>query len=121
QSEVKKDGTFHPALHPSRRFFRPTGAAATGSISDYFSGEATTEVGLKTGPLRDIWVTVAPNVTPVQDQMARADKGFEKCVEAGPGTPPQCKDLNALMRAAQSNPSIQPRVAGEIEGRHLKT
>src|SRR6201999_1741823 len=118
--EVKQDGKFVTDLRTSRRFFRPTGAAATGKISDYFSGEATTEVGLKTGPLRDIWGTVAPNVTPVQDQLARADKGFQKCVEAGPGTPPQCKDLNALMVAAQSNPAIQPRVTGEIETLQLK-
>jgi cytochrome c-type biogenesis protein CcmF len=118
--EVQQNGKFLTDLRTNRQFFRATGAAATGEISDYFSGEATTEVGLKTGPLQDIWVTVAPNVTPVQDQMARADKGFEKCVEAGPGTPPQCKDLNALMRAAQANPSIQPRVAGEIEALQLK-
>jgi cytochrome c-type biogenesis protein CcmF len=118
--EVRKGGKFVADLRTSRRFFRATGAASTGQISDYFSGEATTEVGLKTGPLRDIWVTVAPNVTPVQDQLARADKGFKKCVEAAPGTPPQCKDLNALMLAAQANPSIQPRVAGEIESLQLK-
>ncbi len=118
--EVTQGGKFIADLRTSRRFFRATGAAATGQISDYFSGEATTEVGLKTGPLRDIWVTVAPNVTPVQDQMARADKGFKKCVDAGPGTPPQCKDLNALMRAAQANPSIQPRVSAEIEALQLK-
>src|ERR1700744_6226475 len=118
--EVQQNGKFLTDLRTNRQFFRATGAAATGKISDYFSGEATTEVGLKTGPLRDIWVTVAPNVTPVQDQMARADKGFEKCVEAGPGTPPQCKDLNALMRAAQANPAIQPRVSGEIEALQLK-
>jgi cytochrome c-type biogenesis protein CcmF len=113
--EVKKDGKFIALLRTSRRFFRPTGAAATGEISDYFGGEATTEVGLKTGPLRDIWVTVAPNVTPVQDQLARADKGFTKCVEAGPGTPPQCKDLNALMRAAQANPELRATALGQIE------
>jgi cytochrome c-type biogenesis protein CcmF len=113
--EVKQDGKFIALLKTSRRFFRPTGAAATGSISDYFSGEATTEVGLKTGPVRDIWVTVAPNVQDVQHQLGLADKGFEKCVEAGPGTPPQCKDLNALMRAAAANPALQPKALGEVE------
>ncbi len=118
--EVKQGGKFIADLDTSRRFFRPTGAAATGSISDYFGGNATSEVGLKTGPIRDIWVTVAPNVTPVQDQLARADKGFKKCVEAGPGTPPQCKDLNELMRASQGNPAREAKALADIEALQLK-
>jgi cytochrome c-type biogenesis protein CcmF len=118
--EVKQDGKPITTLKTSRRFFRPTGGAANGTISDYFSGNATTEVGLKTTPIRDIWVTVAPNVTPVQDQLARADKGFTKCVEAGPGTPPQCKDLNSLMRAAQANPALRATALGQIEALQLK-
>jgi cytochrome c-type biogenesis protein CcmF len=118
--EVKQDGKPITTLKTSRRFFRPTGGASNGTISDYFSGNATTEVGLKTTPIRDIWVTVAPNVTPVQDQLARADKGFTKCVEAGPGTPPQCKSLNALMRAAQANPALRATALGQIEALQLK-
>jgi cytochrome c-type biogenesis protein CcmF len=117
--EVKQGGKFLTMLRTSRRFFRPTGAAATGQISDYFGGEATTEVGLKTGPIRDIWVTVAPNVQSVQHQLAEADKGFKTCVEAGPGTPPQCKDLSALMRAAQANPALAPRALQQIESLQL--
>jgi cytochrome c-type biogenesis protein CcmF len=113
--EVKQDGKFLAMLRTSRRFFRPTGADATGQISDYFGGEATTEVGLKTGPVRDIWVTVAPNVQGVQHQLALADKGFTKCVEAGPGTPPQCKQLSALMRAAAANPSLRLKALAQIE------
>jgi cytochrome c-type biogenesis protein CcmF len=120
---VKEDGKYLTTLETSRRFFRPTGAAAsggiTGGISDYFGGgEATTEVGLKTGLLRDIWVTVAPNVSGIQHQLALADKGFATCVKAGPGTPPQCKDLNALMRAAAANPSLQSSALNQIE--HLQ-
>jgi cytochrome c-type biogenesis protein CcmF len=122
--EVKKDGKFIADLKTSRRFFRPTGAAAsggiTGAISDYFQGEATTEVGLKTGPTRDIWVTVAPNTQGIQHQLGKADAGFKKCVEAGPGTPPQCKDLNAMMFAAQQNPSLQPEALASIEALQLK-
>jgi cytochrome c-type biogenesis protein CcmF len=112
---VRQDGKYLTTLHTSRRFFRPTGAAATGRISDYFDGEATSEVGLKTGPLRDIWVTVAPNVQGIQHRLGLADKGFEQCVAAGPGTPPQCKDLNALMRAAQANPRLRAQALGQIE------
>src|SRR5882757_9437957 len=116
--EVRQDGKYLTPLETSRRFFRPTGAAATGLISDYFQGEATSEVGLQTGLLRDIWVTVAPNVQTIQHQLGLADKGFEKCVAAGPGTPPQCKDINAMMRAAQANPKLAPEALQTIE--HLQ-
>ena len=63
-------------------------------------------------------MTVAPNVQKIQHQLGLADKGFEKCVAAGPGTPAQCKDLNALMRAAQANPALQPKALETIE--HLQ-
>jgi cytochrome c-type biogenesis protein CcmF len=116
---VAEDGHHLTTLETSRRFFRPTGAAATGLISDYFQGEATSEVGLKTGLAHDIWVTVAPNVQRIQHQLALADKGFKTCVAAGPGTPPQCKDLNALMRAAQANPKLQANALGQIESLQL--
>ncbi|MDX6655169.1 MAG: cytochrome c-type biosis protein CcmF [Solirubrobacterales bacterium] len=115
---VSQDGKYLTTLETSRRFFRPTGAAATGLISDYFQGEATSEVGLQTGLIRDIWVTVAPNVQTIQHQLALADKGFKTCVAAGPGTPPQCKDINAMMRAAQANPKLAPKALETIE--HLQ-
>ncbi len=117
--EVKEDGKFLTMLRTSRRFFRPTGAAATGGLADYFAGEATTEVGLKTGPVRDIWVTVAPNVQTVQHQLAVAEKGLKTCIKAGPGTPPQCKQLGALMRAAAANPKLRPAALAQIENLQL--
>jgi cytochrome c-type biogenesis protein CcmF len=117
--EVREDGKYVTTLETSRRFFRPTGAAATGGLADYFSGEATSEVGLKTGPVRDIWVTVAPNVQTVQHQLAVAEKGLKTCIEAGPGTPSQCKELSALMRAAAAKPSLQPKALEQIENLQL--
>jgi cytochrome c-type biogenesis protein CcmF len=117
--EVKEDGKYLTTLETSRRFFRPTGAAATGGLGDYFSGEATSEVGLKTGLARDIWVTVAPNVQQVQHQLAVAEKGLKTCLRAGPGTPEQCKQLQALMFAARENPALQPQALQQIENLQL--
>jgi cytochrome c-type biogenesis protein CcmF len=117
--EVKEDGKYLTTLETSRRFFRPTGAAATGGLADYFSGEATSEVGLKTGLVRDIWVTVAPNVQQVQHQLAVAERGLKTCIEAGPGTPEQCKQLSALMRAAAAEPRLQPQALAQIESLQL--
>ena len=39
---------------------------------------------------------------------ASADKGFEACIGGAPGSPPECKAVAGLMRAAAANPSLQP-------------
>jgi cytochrome c-type biogenesis protein CcmF len=110
---VAKDGNLVARLDPSRRFFRPTGQQ-TGTISSYYEGEATSEVGLKAGLLHDIWTAVEPNITTVQHQSALADKGFERCIQAGPGTPLQCKQLAVLMGAAAKNPALVPQATEQI-------
>ena len=46
--------------------------------------------------------------------MRLADKGFRACVQGAPGTPPQCKALGALMRAAAANPSLRPQAFAQI-------
>ena len=79
-------------LRPSRQFFRPTGQE-TGTISTYFAGEATSEVGLRAGLGHDLWIAEQPNVAGVQRGVRLADKGFTACVRGAPGTPPQCKVL----------------------------
>ncbi|MGH2939372.1 MAG: heme lyase CcmF/NrfE family subunit [Solirubrobacterales bacterium] len=117
--EVKENGKHLTTLETSRRFFRPTGAAATGGLADYFSGEATSEVGLKTGLTHDVWVTVAPNVQTVQHQLGVAEKGLETCLKAGPGTPEQCKQLQALMFAARANPALRPQALEQISNLQL--
>jgi cytochrome c-type biogenesis protein CcmF len=116
---VAENGKYLTTLRTSRRFFRPTGAASNGGLADYFSGEATTEVGLKTGPLRDIWVTVAPNVQQVQHQLSIAEKGLRSCLRAGPGTPEQCKQLAGLMQAAAARPALRPQALKQIESLQL--
>jgi cytochrome c-type biogenesis protein CcmF len=108
---VKEGGKIIARLDPSRRFFRPTGQS-TGTISSYFEGEATSEVALKAGLTHDLWTAVEPDITKVQDQTAAADKGLKRCVEGGPGTPIQCKQLAVLMQGAAQNPSLR---AGALE------
>jgi cytochrome c-type biogenesis protein CcmF len=99
---VEEDDEVVGHLRPNRRFFRPTGQEA-GMISSYFSGEATSEVGLRPGPFSDLWVAPEPDLSAVQRRVKAADKGFEACVQGAPGTPEQCKALGALMRAALGN------------------
>jgi cytochrome c-type biogenesis protein CcmF len=110
---VEEDGEFVGTLRPSRQFHRPTGRE-TGTISEFFAGEATSEVGLRAGLLSDLWVAEEPDMSAVQRRARAADQGFEACVEAAPGTPEQCKDLRALMQAAAADPSLRAQALGQI-------
>ena len=44
----------------------------------------------------------------MQRHARAADEGFEACVGGGPGTPPQCRAVSQLMRAAAANPRLRP-------------
>jgi cytochrome c-type biogenesis protein CcmF len=110
---VEEGGKFVTYMHPSQRFFRPTGQE-TGTIGSFFAGEATSEVGLRPGAGSDLWIAVRPGIAAVQRRVRDADKGFQACVEGGPGTPPQCKALGALMRAAAADPRLRARALEQI-------
>jgi cytochrome c-type biogenesis protein CcmF len=110
---VEEDGKILATLRPSRRFFRPTGGGA-GTISSFFAGEATSEVGLEAGPFEDLWTAAQPDVASVQRRARKADQGFRACLSGAPGTPPQCKAIGALMRAAATNPSLRARALAQL-------
>jgi cytochrome c-type biogenesis protein CcmF len=109
---VEQDGRRF-ALHPSKRFFRPTGVE-TGTIGSFFDGEATSEVGLKAGARSDLWTAVQPDLTAVRRRVRAADRGFRACVSGAPGTPAQCRAVSRLMRAAAANPRLRPFAVAQI-------
>ncbi|HXV06361.1 MAG TPA: cytochrome c-type biogenesis CcmF C-terminal domain-containing protein [Solirubrobacterales bacterium] len=107
-------------LHPTRRFYRPTGAPAAG-IAGYFGGESDSEIGLRAGAAEDFWTAEQPGISGVQRHARAADAGFRACVEGGPGTPPQCKAVGMLMRAAQASPTLLATALTKIEALQLAT
>jgi cytochrome c-type biogenesis protein CcmF len=109
-----EQGSKRIILHPSRRFFRPTGVE-TGTIGSFFDGEATSEVGLKAGAGSDLWTAVQPEISAVRRRVRAADQGFRACVSAAPGTPPQCRAVSRLMRAAAANPRLRPVAIAQID------
>jgi cytochrome c-type biogenesis protein CcmF len=111
--KVEEGGKVIDYLRPSQRFFKPTGQPV-GMISSFFAGEATSEVGLRTGLGADLWIAERPNITAVQRRVRDADKGFAACVKGVPGTPPQCKALGALMRASAANPALRAQALGQV-------
>ena len=66
------------------------------------------------GSASDFWTAVQPDITGVQRRVRAADKGFKACVSGAPGTPPQCKAVAAMMRAAAANPSLRPAALAQI-------
>jgi len=117
---VEKDGKAF-TLHPTRRFYRPTGTAGGGSIAAYFAGESDSQIGLQAGLRRDFWTAIQPTISGVQRGAKAADAGFKACIGGAPGTPPQCKAVGRLMRAAAVNPRLRPLALRQIEGLQLAT
>jgi cytochrome c-type biogenesis protein CcmF len=111
---VERDGERVATLRPSRRYFRPTGSEV-GTIGGFFAGEATSEVGLKAGFGSDLWTAVQPDIVAVRQRARAADRGFRACVGGAPGTPPQCRQVSRLMRAAAVEPRLQPIALAQIE------
>ncbi|MGH2918036.1 MAG: heme lyase CcmF/NrfE family subunit, partial [Solirubrobacteraceae bacterium] len=59
--EVRKDGKKVTTVRPERGFY-PSLDDTLGPIGRYFSGEATSEIGLKAGVRRDLWAAMTPNI-----------------------------------------------------------
>ncbi|HEU5252173.1 MAG TPA: cytochrome c-type biogenesis CcmF C-terminal domain-containing protein [Solirubrobacterales bacterium] len=110
---IEEGGEVVGYVRPSRRFFRPTGQES-GTISSFFAGEATSEVGLRAGPWHDLWIAEQPNIAEVQRGVRDADRGFEACIQGAPGSPPECKALGLQMRAAVGNPGREARALRQI-------
>jgi cytochrome c-type biogenesis protein CcmF len=111
---VEEDGKRVATLSPSRRYHRPTGQEG-GTLSSFFEGEATSEVGLKAGAGEDLWSAMQPGIAAVQRRVRNADRGFKACLRAAPGSPPGCGALAAMMRAAALDPELAPRASAQIQ------
>jgi cytochrome c-type biogenesis protein CcmF len=108
-------------VHPTRRFYRPTGGEGGGGISNYFAGESDSEIGLLAGLFTDFWTANQPNITGLQRHARAADEGFSKCVRGGPGVPSQCRAIGAAMQAALADPRLRPQALARIEQLQLET
>jgi cytochrome c-type biogenesis protein CcmF len=69
----KGDQTF--TLRPSRNYYS-TSDPSTGAISRFFEGEATSEVDVRWGLRRDVWLAVRPDLVSLEEPIARADRKF---------------------------------------------
>jgi cytochrome c-type biogenesis protein CcmF len=62
-------------LHPSRNYYATTDPSK-GPISRFFEGDANSEVAIRWGLRRDLWLAVRPDLTSFNEAIARADRKF---------------------------------------------
>jgi cytochrome c-type biogenesis protein CcmF len=74
---VSKDGKPVTTLRPSRNYFPSPAPFAFGPIGRYFEGEATSEVGLRAGGLKDLWAAMTPDLSAMQKVIDEGDRKFE--------------------------------------------
>ena len=60
----------------TKRSFFPTNDPNLGPVSRYFEGNATSEVALRAGAWRDVWVVVAPDTGRLRPRIEQADAGY---------------------------------------------
>jgi cytochrome c-type biogenesis protein CcmF len=86
--DVRRDGTRVARLTPSREFFPSMAVVAYGPVGRFFEGEATSEVGLKAGLLRDLWTAMTPDIDSLKPVIDEGDKVFTRFAN-DPKTTPQ--------------------------------
>jgi cytochrome c-type biogenesis protein CcmF len=77
---VEKQGRQFATLEPTRRYYQRT--SGTRTISGYFEGEATSEVGLRAGPRKDFWVSIEPDTNEIRRRTEVADERFGSYMRA---------------------------------------
>ena len=75
--DVRKDGRTVTKLAPTRGYYPSLNAGQLGTIGRFFEGEATSEVGLRAGLRRDVWVAVQPDLLSFQPLIDEADAKFK--------------------------------------------
>jgi cytochrome c-type biogenesis protein CcmF len=74
---VRRNGGKASMVHTERSYF-PSSDPGLGVVSRFFEGEATSEVGLRPGLLRDFWTTVAPDTRILRRTIQRGDAVFRR-------------------------------------------
>ncbi len=72
---VKREGGSPTMLEPRRNYY-PTQDPSMGPISRFFEGEATSEVGLDVGAGEDFWAAFQPDLTGLEEPIARGNRQF---------------------------------------------
>ena len=86
--DVRRDGEHVTTLRPERGFYPSRDVEGLGAVGRFFEGEATSEIGLKAGLQRDVWVAMSPDI---QALLPIIEQGDEVFAGAAGGLPPQAE------------------------------
>ncbi len=111
---VTKGGRQIALLSPTRGYY-PTNAPALGVLSRYFVGDSTSEVGLKAGWRRDLWIAEQPDISNLLPIVRKGDTVFARAAAGGVSERARAiflaQALNGLVdRYRQSSPPAQFRI-----------
>ncbi len=87
--DVRRDGRRVTTIRTTRGYY-PSNNPSLGPVARYFDGTATSEVGLRAGLRRDLWMAIEPDVQALEPFVREADRRFR---DARP-------DLQGLLIAA---------------------
>ena len=71
-----KQGDESFTVAPSRNYYTAQDDGETGAIGRFFEGEATSEVDVRWGLRRDLWVAIQPDLAPLQGAIDEANRRF---------------------------------------------
>jgi cytochrome c-type biogenesis protein CcmF len=71
--DVSKNGKHIATLRPSRGYY-PSDDTSQGTLMSLINGEPTSEVAMKSGPLRDFWTAVSPDFAKLQPIIEQGNK-----------------------------------------------
>jgi cytochrome c-type biogenesis protein CcmF len=71
--DVSKDGKHVATLEPARGYY-PSQDLAQGGVGRLIGGEATSEVAMKAGPLKDVWTAVSPDLEALRPVIEEGNK-----------------------------------------------
>jgi cytochrome c-type biogenesis protein CcmF len=84
--DVNRDGKHFATLYPAREYYSSTSGDAT--IAGFFAGEATSEVGKKTGVGGDLWTAMRPDLASLDPVIAKVDQRLTATLpDVGPQGP----------------------------------
>jgi cytochrome c-type biogenesis protein CcmF len=107
--DVERDGRRVATLEPSRAFFPSNAIVAFGPVGRFFEGEATSEIGLKAGALRDVWTAMTPDIDALKPVIDEGDRVYTKFA-GDPDVSPAAKSealaaiLVGITQRYQNNP-----------------
>jgi cytochrome c-type biogenesis protein CcmF len=75
-AEMRVSGGRETTTLMTERSYFPSAGPMLGPVSRFFEGEATSEVGLKAGLRRDVWLSVAPDTRRLERRVKEGDQVF---------------------------------------------